>query len=75
MSAETTPVTRWERELYFYRNGTAGGFFTKLVDAFLHADSENTLRLLKAFPDELGPAFRYRMESGYWEDLCQRMKG
>ena len=53
MSKETTPVTRWERELYFYRNGTAGGFFTNLVDAFFHADSENTLRLLKAFPDEL----------------------
>lgn len=67
-------VTRWERELFFYHRGTAGGFYTKLVDAFLHADGVNTARLLTVFPDELGPVHKYRNETGYWEDLVERIK-
>lgn len=72
---KTAQVTRWERELYFYTIGTAGGFYTKLVDAFLHADGTNTARLLMAFPEELIPAHRYRTETGYFEDLKARIKG
>jgi hypothetical protein len=67
-------VTRWERELFFYTRGTAGGFYTKLVDAFMHADGGNTARLLQAFPDELTPVHKYRSEEGYWEDLQERIK-
>ena len=68
-------VTRWERELYFYTRGTAGGFYTKLVDAFMHADGGNTARLLMAFPEELIPVHKYRTEEGYLEDLKKRIKG
>ena len=68
-------VTRWERELFFYTRGTAGGFYTKLVDAFMHADGGNTARLLMAFPEELIPVHKYRNEEGYWEDLQERIKG
>ena len=67
-------VTRWERELFFYTRGTAGGFYTKLVDTFMHADGGNTARLLQTFPDELTPVHKYRSEEGYWEDLQERIK-
>ena len=71
--SEKKEVTRWERELFFYHRGTAGGFYKKLVDAFIHADGENTARLLMAFPEELIPVQRYRNEEGYWEDLKKRI--
>ena len=67
-------LTRWERELLFYTRGTAGGFYTKLVDAFMHADGVNTARLLTAFPEELTPVHKYCREEGYWEDLQERLK-
>lgn len=73
--SEKKEVTRWERELFFYTRGTAGGFYTKLVDAFMHADGENTARLLMAFPEELIPVHKYHREEGYWEDLQKRIKG
>jgi len=73
--ADKKEVTRWERELFFYTRGTAGGFYTKLVDAFMHADGVNTARLLTAFPEELGPVKKYRDEAGYWEGLQERIKG
>ena len=73
--SEKKEVTRWERELYFYTRGTAGGFYTKLVDAFMHADGENTARLLMAFPEELVPVHKYRSEEGYWEGLQKRING
>lgn len=67
-------VTRWERELFSYTEGRAGGFYRKLVDAFMHADGENTSLLLTAFPKELTPVHRYCNEEGYWEDLQERLK-
>jgi len=73
MAEKEKEVTRWERELLFYIRGSAGGFYTKLVDAFLNADGVNTARLLNAFPDELTPVHRYRTEEGYWENLQKRI--
>lgn len=67
-------ITRWEWELYYWSVGTAGSFYTSLVNTFMLADGQNSARMLMAFPDELGPVHRYRHESGYWEGLRAKIK-
>jgi hypothetical protein len=66
-------VTQAEAEFMYYKNGTAGSFYTSLVNCFFKADHSNQTKLLSAFP-ELEPVLRYSVESGYWEDLQARWK-
>jgi hypothetical protein len=68
-------LSRWEREILFFNRGTAGGFYTRLVEAFHHADSVNSIRLLNAFPDELGPWQRYRLDKEYAQELNRIFSG
>jgi hypothetical protein len=68
-------LTRWEREILFHRRGTAGGFYTRLVEAFQHADSVNSAKLIMAFPDELGPWQRLRTDSEYCVELERIFSG
>jgi len=62
-------LSRWEQEILFFKKGTAGGFYTKLVLAFQHADLSNSIKLLQAFPEELGPWNRLRIDDSYSQEL------
>lgn len=70
----TKEITRWEYELYYWSRGTAGNFHTQLVKTYMAADTNNALRLLLAFPEELKPVHDYMHSPGYWEDLKKRIE-
>lgn len=46
----TLEGARFNVELYF-RGGSTGTFFTRLMEAFGHADSDNYARLRAGFPE------------------------
>ena len=48
-------LTKAENYLEDIRRGYGGGFITKLVDAFDHADKGNQRKLAKGFPELFGP--------------------
>lgn len=68
-------VTQAEQEFYYYQMGRSGSFMTALFDACLRADWINIEKLKLGFPEEATVAQRYQNESGYWEDLLERIKG
>lgn len=45
-----------DKEVYYWLKGTAGGFMSALLAAFIKADKNNFLRLAQGFP-EIAVAF------------------
>ena len=66
-------ITPAEAEFMYYKRGTAGSFYSSLVECFFKADGGNQIKLMHAFP-ELRVVQRYQQESGYWENLQERWK-
>jgi len=70
---EYAKLTPGERSLYEWQFKMSGGFFTSLWDAISRADSQNLYHLEKAFPSHLKAWGRYQGESGWWEELVERV--
>jgi hypothetical protein len=60
------------RELYFYKQGTAGGFQTALFDLFFRADEENKKRLAFGFPGHYLALQMWEASGDYGNDLFRK---
>lgn len=66
-------LTVGEQSLYEWQFRTTGGFFSALWDAISRADSQNLYHLEKAYPSHVEAYNKFRGESGWWEDLLERV--
>ena len=69
-----TNLTKAERDFCFYKQGTAGGFMTRLIETIFSADDNNRTKLAQGFPEIVEVVNRYNRERGYWDDLQARFK-
>jgi len=72
MNIET--ITREELEFCYYKQGNAGGFKTRLIEAIFAADDNNRNRIAQGFPELVEVINRYGKERGYWADLKETFK-
>ncbi len=63
-----------ERKLVEFQLGMSGSFYTYLFKAMFKADSVNTIRLAKGFPEEVEAVRRYQNEDGYWDKVWAEYK-
>ena len=68
-------LSKAEKELYYFQMAGGTSFSVILYKLIAKADWNNIEKLRLAFPEEVAVWERYQNEDGYWEDLCERMKG
>jgi len=60
--------------VYNYQYRSLNGFDKKLGDLMFSADSNNQLKLILGFPEEMQAVINYQTVNGWWEECEEDVK-